>query len=188
MTSVLVDEIASSVVDATDNLLRTTGFCPPPSVHILAEDTDQPYVGFISCRPYYRGADAAAAITGLGLLPSVLAATRLVVTWEDHDLRTALQVPGDTFPTAIVTLEADQNNHTLLWHAFDAQPGPLSEAGVPTVQPHWQQSVRYANPPLLEPIAALLDLWRQARRDDVEQTASGLQQAGYTIRWANPTT
>jgi len=188
MTSVLVDEIESSVVDAADHLLRTTGFCPPPSVHILAEDIDQPYVGFVSCRPFYRGADAAAAITDLGLLPSVLAATRLVVTWEDCDLRTALQVPGDTFPTAIVPLEADRTDHTLFWHPFDAQPGPRSEVGVPTLQPHWHQSVRYTNPQLLEPVAALLGLWRQVQRDDVERTASDLQRAGYTIRWANRTT
>jgi len=114
MTSVLVDEIESSVVDGADHLLRTAGFCPPPSAHILAEGTDQPYVGFISCRPFYRGADAAAAITDLGPLPSVLAATRLVVNWEDCDLRTALQVPGDTFPTAIVTLDADRTDHTLV--------------------------------------------------------------------------
>ncbi|MFI8527285.1 hypothetical protein ACIGB8_22710 [Promicromonospora sukumoe] len=76
------------------------------------------------------------------------------------------------------TLEADLSDHTLVWHPCDAQPGPRSEAGVPTTQPHLQASMRYTNPHLLEPVAAVLNLGRQMQRGDIGKTASHPQQAG----------
>jgi hypothetical protein len=187
MTSpISTDGIRDSMVQVADDLLRQTGFCPRPMVHMFAEDLAQPYIGYVTCRDFMRGADAVDAIAGLGLLPSVLAATGLVVVWEDCDLRTALEMPGNSFATAIVTVEASFTEHTLTWHPFDVQIGPLSEAGLPTVQPQWKPILRYTNPVLLSPVTGLLDLWRQVRRDDIRQTALGLQQVGYTINWANP--
>lgn len=183
MPTVNADGIRNAMVQAADQLMRRTGFCPPPSVHLLAEDMAQPHIGFITCRPFRRGDDAAAAITRLGLLPSVLKATRLVVTWEDCDLRTALQIPGDVFPTAIVTLEASLTEHTLTWHPFDVLLGPPSTFGVPTVIPQWQPVMVSTASTLLPPVAGLLDLWRQAQRHDIEQTARDLEQGGYRISW-----
>jgi hypothetical protein len=45
-----LDEITVSTVDAT---LRTNGSFPPPTVHILVEELDPPYVGYLTCRPFY---------------------------------------------------------------------------------------------------------------------------------------
>ncbi len=87
----LVDRIEEAARADADAALREAGGVPPPAVHILAEDLEQPYVGYLTCRPFSRGADAAAAIAELGELPSVLAATRLVVTWEAQDLNVALE-------------------------------------------------------------------------------------------------
>jgi hypothetical protein len=50
----------------------------------------------------------------LGLLPSVLGATRLVIAWEDADLRAAPQVPGKHVESAIVTVEASFTDHMVM--------------------------------------------------------------------------
>ncbi|MET9798711.1 hypothetical protein [Nocardiopsis alba] len=178
----LIETLSDMVLETSEELLREHGACLTPQVHILAEDMDQPYVGFISCRPFYRGADAATALAGLGRLPSVLMATRLLVAWEDCDLRTALELPGESFATGMVILDAGTEDHTLYWHPFDIEVGGASPHGIPTVIPHWGARARYENVPLLAPISALLDVWRQFHRDDdIQQTAIELQQAGYGL-------
>ena len=83
-------------------MLREHGLVQPPTVHMLAEDMDQPYVGFITSRPYYRGSDAEQAITTLGLLPSVLPATALVVTWEHLDMCASVQLTTRDQPSLAV--------------------------------------------------------------------------------------
>jgi hypothetical protein len=35
-------------------------------VHMFMDDLDPPYVGYVSCCPFYRGADAVQAIARLG--------------------------------------------------------------------------------------------------------------------------
>ncbi|MEE1739826.1 hypothetical protein [Streptomyces sp. BE147] len=170
-----------SLLDVSDTLLRDHGMCLPPQVHMVAEDMDKPYVGFVSCRPFYRGADAVTAITDLGQFPSVLMATHLLVAWEDCDMRTALELPGDHFATGIALLDADFEQHTLRWHPYDIEWGPAGESGAPTVIPHWGTPAHYENPPLLAPFQALLDTWRELRNDDIQQTAVRLQQAGYEL-------
>ncbi|MFF7247640.1 hypothetical protein ACFZBU_27470 [Embleya sp. NPDC008237] len=179
--SEIVEALTDSILHAGEVLLREHGACPRPQVHILAEDMDQPYVGFVTCRPFYRGADAANALAGLGLLPSVLMATRLVVAWEDCDLRTALEMPGEFFATGITVLDARFQEHTLRWYPYDVEWGDPSPYGIPTVVPGWRTPARYENVPLLAPIEALLDVWRTFRDDDIQQTATELQDAGYEL-------
>ena len=57
-----------AVRNGTDAQLRANGGVMPPTVYILAEDLDQPYVGYLTCRPFYRGADASRATAKLVLV------------------------------------------------------------------------------------------------------------------------
>ncbi|MEV5484212.1 MULTISPECIES: hypothetical protein [Streptomyces] len=177
----VADGVIDTILKVSESMLRDHGLCLRPQVHILAEDMDQPYVGFVTCRLFYRGRDAADALANLGLLPSVLMATRLVVAWEDCDLRTALELPEEHFATGIVILDAGFDGHTLHWHPFDVEVDGTSPHGIPTVIPHWRTSARYANVPLLAPIEALLETWREFRDEDLQETAIALQQAGYEL-------
>ncbi|MFD5025791.1 hypothetical protein [Streptomyces sp. NPDC058373] len=175
----LVETLSNVILESSEAVLRAHGACPRPQVHILAEDMDQPYVGFVTCRLFYRGADAASALAGLGLFPSVLMATRLLVVWEDCDLRTALELPGDSFATGMVILDAGLDQHTLNWHPFDVEVGGTSPHGIPTVIPHWGTPARYEKVQLLAPVAELLEVWREFRHEDIQETAIKLQEAGY---------
>ncbi|MBQ0829385.1 hypothetical protein [Streptomyces tagetis] len=175
----LVETLSDVILKSSETVLRTHGACPRPQVHILAEDMDQPYVGFVTCRLFYRGADAASALAGLGLFPSVLMATRVLVVWEDCDLRTALESPGDSFATGVVILDAGLDEHTLNWHPFDVEVGGTSPHGIPTVIPRWGTTAHYKNVRLPAPVAELLGVWREFRQEDIQETAIRLQEAGY---------
>jgi hypothetical protein len=72
----------------------------------------------------------------LGLLPSVLAATRVVITWENADLLTALSQPHQGYPHALAAVEATLTGHTLVWQPFTVTWGSSSpQTGVPTCTP-----------------------------------------------------
>ena len=96
-----------------DDLLRRAGVVLPPTVYVFAEDLDPPFVYSVQCRRFYRGADAAAAVAELGELPSALAASRLLVAWEEQDLKVALGLPADPDTTALVALDATLTDWTL---------------------------------------------------------------------------
>ncbi len=177
----VVDVIEEAARDAAGQLLRESGSVEPPMVHILIEGGTPDYAGYISSRPYYRGADAAAAIAGMGALPSALRATHLVVIWENADVYTALEAPGGPFEEALAVLEVSMAGHTLRWHPFELRIGPFNEAGAPTADPEWGQTARYPNGPLPEPIEGLVRLWRQWRPAEVTQLADSLRQAGYQV-------
>jgi hypothetical protein len=70
---------------------------------------------------------------GSAPLPTALYATRLMFGWEHADLMTALEMPGDPFPTALVTVEATFSSHTLRWHPLDITWGLRGSVGAPTV-------------------------------------------------------
>lgn len=110
----------------------------------------------------------------------------LLVAWEDCDLRVALQLPGGSFATAMVVVDATLTGHRLWWHPFDVEVGPSSSQGAPTVIPHWGSVQMFEDPVLLEPVAALLAAWRELRREDVAWTTDWLQQAGFTVSRAAP--
>jgi hypothetical protein len=75
----IVQDLSAILLDAVAATLRQTGFYPRPQVHMFAENIESPYIGYIVCRPFCRGDDAVTAITGLGLLPSVMALARSLV-------------------------------------------------------------------------------------------------------------
>jgi hypothetical protein len=178
----LVAGIEEAARGALEDLLRETGGVHPPTVHILAEDLEQPYVGWLTCRPFYRGADAAAAIAELGELPSVLAATRLVVTWEAQDLNIALEVPPDPENSALVVLDATLTAQVIHWYPLRLRPGTPGERAV--VVAEWGVPVQLRGAPLPGPIAALLAVWRAWRDADLEETVLRLEWAGHRMRWA----
>lgn len=179
-----LDRLAPTLVDASEEMLRVHGLCPPPAVHMICADMDPPYVGMLTSRPYYRGPDATEAVAAMGALPSALWATHLVVVWEHADLCTALELPGKSFATGVVVLDATISEHTVRWHPFEMKVGPLSEAGVPTVLPEWQPSARYPGGWLPDPVRRLLASWRAwSEADEPQERAVELERAGYRMRW-----
>ncbi|MGQ0480974.1 MAG: hypothetical protein ACT4O0_08105 [Pseudonocardia sp.] len=179
-----LDEIAVATADAT---LRENGFVQPPTVHLLSAELDPPYVGYLTCRPFYRGTDAATAIARLGVLPSALGASRLVLTWENADLCTALELPGaDGFPPGVVVVDAGRDGHVVRWHPMRLHVGRPGPDRFAPVSPEWGRVQRLPEAALPEPIAELLAVWRTAREwPDVEivHVCASLEGAGYQMRW-----
>lgn len=178
----LVASLSRVILESSETVFRSHGFCPQPQVHFLAEDLQQPYIGSVTCRRFYRGADAASAVADLGLFPSVIGATRLLVVWEDRDLRTALELPDAPSANGVVILDAGIDRHTLNWHPFEAEAGDIGPLGIPTVIPHWGTTARYEDAPVLAPITDLLRIWREFRRDDIRETGHRLEEAGYEFQ------
>ncbi|MDX8056193.1 CHAT domain-containing protein [Lentzea sp. BCCO 10_0798] len=179
----MVDAIHEIVVSSTDTLLRETGFVPRPQVHLLLEHLDRPYVGYVETPDFSRGADAAWAIRGLGILPSVLAASRLLVVWEHLDLCTALEIEVQHTASALMVLEASLDDHVLTAHPLTVDVGPPSPFGITAIVVAWHDAVQFPQADLPGPVAEILSMWRLQVRDDPTQTVAGLEQAGYRISW-----
>jgi hypothetical protein len=110
-------EIESACLSGAKASLDFAGFVPAPQLHILIDARDQPYVGYVRTREYYEGADAVTAIGGLALLPAAVCATRVMLVWEEADLRASLSGPGD-YPNGLVAVAATLTGHTASWHPF----------------------------------------------------------------------
>ncbi|WP_158854090.1 hypothetical protein [Saccharothrix deserti] len=174
----IITELPRMVVHAAKAELYSTGAVPRPQVHLLSGNPDQPYFGYLVCRRFYRGADAAAAITELGALPSAMRSNRLVVFWEHNDLSTALELGGGPFPMALTLVEATLDQYILHWHPFDPVPTGRVVDGVPTLRLEWDEPARYENVPLPEPITGLLRRWRELR-GGANSVALHLEEHGY---------
>lgn len=181
----VVEAIARASAEGAEELLRAGGWCSPPTVHMLSRHLASPYIGSAATRPFYRGADAAAAVAALGRLPSLLCATQLVVVWEYADLCAALELPhADRGPNALVVVDADLDGHLLGWRPFELHVGPVGPSGLPTGTPEWGAPASYPDAPLPEPVAELLAVWRQWRPGDVHEEARALEAAGFRVSWA----
>lgn len=156
-----------------------------PTVHMLSGHLASPYVGSVATRPFYRGADAAAAVAALGRLPSLLCATQLVVVWEYADLCTALERPAAArAPNALVVVDADLDRHLLDWHPFELHVGLVGPSGLPIGAPEWGPAASYPDAPLPQPVAELLTVWREWRPGDVAAETRALESVGFRVRWA----
>ena len=180
------DDVVAAVGDALraglDAELRATGGVLAPTVHILAEDLDQPLVAAVTCRRFHRGRDAAAAITELGLLPSAMSATRLVVAWEAQDLNVALEAPVDPDGSALVLLDAHvRGAQRVSWYPLRCRHGQPGEHAV--IVAEWAPPLIVEDPPLPDPVAALLAVWRRCFDLDLDATVAHLEAAGYRMRW-----
>lgn len=183
-----VDRIDDIAVRATDTALRTEGSVPPPTVHFVLDGLDPPYVGYLTCRPMYRGEDAAAAVRAMGLMGSMLGAARLVIAYENDDLRTALELSdADKAPPGVVVIDADRHGHEVRWQPVRFHRGPLNATGGATVLPEWGPGLRYPRGVALPgPVADLLETWRAPREwPEVEflRGFAAMEVGGYTMRW-----
>ncbi|MCD2193597.1 hypothetical protein LQ327_09410 [Actinomycetospora endophytica] len=181
----LVDLLEISAVGTAESMLVNHGRCPPPTMHLISALPDRPYVGYAVTRSHTPGADAADALAAMGDLPAAMHAARLVLTWEQQDLYTALELPQPAAP-AVVVVDAGPGDHELRRHPFTLPVGPPPQPGDSTVTPDWGQSTREPDSPLPEPVAALLATWRAGgdpRR--LRAVYQDMQHAGYTVRWVN---
>ncbi|MCA1604042.1 MAG: hypothetical protein LC775_00820 [Acidobacteria bacterium] len=183
-----VDHIEAAARHGTEAQLSADGGVMPPTVHILMEDLDQPYVGYLTCRSFDRGADASRAIAELGELPSVLAATRLVVIYEAQDLMVALGGPVDPDGSALVVLDATFEQHTIRWRPYRLRSGGWLRGGGVAVEWGPVEVQRGLAVPFA--IARLLMVWRELRLGDLDESlrrsepsapvpSAGHQRAGH---------
>jgi hypothetical protein len=185
-----VDRIDDMAVDMTDRALRTDGSVPPPTVHFLLDGLDPPYVGYLTCRPMYRGEDAAQAVRAMGLVGSMLGATRMVIAFENADLCTALELPdADQAVPGIVVIDADRAGHAMRWRPVLFHEGPVNSAGAATVRPEWGPMMRYPRDfALPRAVAELLAAWRAPRawsETELLQAIAGMEVGGYAMRWVS---
>jgi hypothetical protein len=179
--------VAAAVKEAAEKLMIEAGSMPLPTAHMFMDDQPSPYVGYVATRPFYRGKDASAAIGRLGALPAALYATRLVLTWEHADLYTALEMPGDVFPTALALVEATLTTHTLTWHPFALRWGDVGSLGVPTAIPTWAPWSKHREGQLPAPINAALNDWRRLKGGEIGATITKLQREKFVVKLIDPT-
>lgn len=184
-----VDQLDDTAVHVVDQMLREVGMVQPPTLHFLIDGLDPPYVGYLTCRQFYRGEDAAQAVRAMGLLGSMLGASRVVATWEHADLCTALELPGaDEVQTGVVVVDADRAGHVLRWHPAVFRTGsPTATPGGPVAWAEWGQAVTYPRDVELPgPVADLLRAWRADRvwsEGEFLAALHGMEQGGYSMRW-----
>lgn len=184
----IVEAIRDAIRHAAAEELRL-GFAPRPQIHILDDAIEQPYVGYVMCRPYYRGQDAGTAISHLGRIAAAMCATHLVVAWEESDLRTSIFGGSpDEHPNGLAVLDAPfvPPSHTLLWSPFHyySSDGTPPKRNSPTLRISWEQVVLTSGVPLPEPISSLLLGWRAPPLfgpESVERTLAEALEAGYEI-------
>lgn len=182
----MVDRLDSVAVDTADQMIQEAGLVPPPSVHLLLDEVDPPYLGYVRSREFHRGEDAARAVTGLGLFGSLFGVSRMVVSWEYCDLAVALEEPdADAAPMGIVVLDATPIGHTVRWHPMRLHAGPVVE-GVQTVRPEWGEVRRYENGDLPRPVESMLRVWRTPNTMsdlEISATCAEMEAGGYSVRW-----
>lgn len=175
----VVDRLETSAVEAQEHLMRVFGVCQPPTVHMIHEGLQPQYLGSVRARPFRAGRDAEAAVSDLGLLPSMLGVSHLVVVWDHADPSLALvHQPGRV--AGLVVLVADRAGHTLRWHPFDAHPS-VNDDGEPTSTPVWAPVQHHRDARLPGPVAYLLELWHVYYRGDVAVLIEQLAAAGFRM-------
>jgi hypothetical protein len=186
----VVDTIDEATRLGTDAALRMGGALMAPQVHVLLEHVAEPYFGYLSCRPLYRGGDVVDAMGVMGVIGSLLDASRLLVVWEHQDLCTALELPGaESEPYGHVMVDAERaGRHVLRWRPFRLHVELPTSVGLPAVVPEWGEPVRHPDVELPTPVAALLAVWREPRvwtSSERVNAFAHLEEAGYRMRWVS---
>lgn len=187
-TQAIVETMMEASRTGMEAALREAGALMRPQVHLLRDELEQPYLGYASSRPFYRGRDVVTALRGLGELGSLTGATRLVIMWEHQDLCVALEEPRAVDePNAHVALDAHRDGgHVLRWLPFSLHAGPTAQDGFPTVFPEWGEPTWHRDVTLPTAVTALLAMWRVPRGWTSAAQGSVLDQMeerGYTMRW-----
>jgi hypothetical protein len=153
---------------------------------LLLDELDPPYLGYVTCRQFHRGEDAASAVAGLGAFGSMFGASRLVVSWEYRDLAVALEQPdAHAAPSGVVVLDATRAGHTVRWHPMRMHAGPVI-SGLPTVRAEWAETRQHERGTLPEPVEALLGFWRSPKTwtgGDIVESYETLVSGGYSMHW-----
>lgn len=181
----IATEVQRVIINASKETLYITGEVPRPQVHMFSEDIPGQYVGYMVTRAFYRGHDAVTAIGNLGVLPSVMKMTRLLILWESCDLATALDRGKGPFPWGLMLVDADLKRHTLHHYPFEGIPTGQVADGVPTIRLEWETPQQTQNARLPDPIARLLRTWREPRDGDPQKAAIELERGGYELNWVD---
>jgi hypothetical protein len=154
----LVEAVKGIVFDAARDTLGT-GFCMAPQVHLFYEPEDE-YIGYVSCRPYYRGSDAQAAIERLGIIAAATCATRMLAVWEESDLRTSLYGPADNHPNGVATLEVSLTRHEMTWWPFRVNDHGQPPGIDANFEIQWGARTAQPDVALMPAVQSLIRAWR----------------------------
>jgi hypothetical protein len=187
MDRVTVQAFEQRLVDLSVVSLQNGGRNLRPVMQMFREgQVDQPYVGAVTCRRYRDGDDAGIALVGFGMPAQALAATRLVLLWEDASLRASLQGPGD-YQNCLVTVDCHlQGMHVMTRHPFMPLLGTGAD-GEPSIDPAFHGPPQdWGAAVLPKPFELALDVWRNrtALPLSVETVVAHQTEAGYAFRWA----
>lgn len=186
---VIVETLMEASREGTEAALRAGGALLAPQVHVLDERLAMPYLGYLTCRPFYRGNDVVTAMGMMGLFPAMLGASRVLLAWEHRDLSVTLYLDhADRAPTGHVAVDANRDGgHVLRWHPYREQDGPPGLRGLPSVIPLWGEPMLHPDVELPNPVAALLAVWRRYHGvwsdADLIDAATRFDENGYRIRW-----
>jgi len=184
-------EIESACLTGAKASLDYAGFVPAPQLHMLIDAWDQPYVGYVETREYYEGADAVSAIGALALLPAAVCATRVMLVWEEADVRASLWGPGD-HPNGLVAVAATLTSHTVCWNPFVLHLDRTTRNGLPAVRAEWGRRAVLPGAPLPPVMQHVLSSWRDLTTDleqevDFETVLRALMNDGYRVHLVDPT-
>ncbi len=157
-----------------------------PRLHLLVDGPELPYVGFLACRPFYRGDDAITAVGMMGVMASMLGACRVALTWEHQDMSAALRLPDA--PAGQVVLDAHHlgGRHVLRWHPVWIDPDPQHRDGTSGVTPVWGPTDVVPDADLPPFASACLATWRQPAEWDgpaLIARLAWLERTGYVMHW-----
>lgn len=173
-------------VQAAGEEIRASGNCLAPRLHLLVAGLELPYVGYLTCRPFYRGDDAITAVGMMGVMASMLGACRVVLTWEHQDMSAALRLPDA--PAGQVVLDAHHpgGRHVLRWHPVWINPDPQHREGASGVTPAWGPTDVVPDAELPPFAGACLATWRQLADWDGPALIARLawfERTGYVMHW-----
>jgi hypothetical protein len=177
--TVVVNTIERVSLAAADDVLRHTGDCLRPQVHLVVNSRPNPYLGHVATRPYREGRDAAAAIARLGAPAAAVRATQVVLIWEEQDLWVSLLGPGG-YPTGMAVVIATTTGHVLHWHPAVFHLVSHGRRKAPTIWPQWGPVETVDNAELPHVITDALDRWR-AFADDGPHMFEELAADGYRV-------
>jgi len=175
----ILSKLPSLLIEAAQAELHATGQVPRPQVHMFAQEQEKPYIGFITCRRFYRGQDATVAIGDLGIMPSVMKLTRLMILWEACDLSLAMEQGSG--PMALMLVDATLSRHNLYRYPFNPVPTGRTNKGIASIRLDWETPQQFADTRLPDPVTRLLRTWRELRDGDIRDTWIALEQSGYEL-------
>lgn len=192
-------DIDEMIADTRQVMLRSAatallpmGVAPTPQLAVFDErNCGEPLVAMVTCRDYQPGRDAAEAITHMGRLAAALAATHLLVFWEEADLHRSFTQAAQAPPSGLAILEANYRSHQLHWYPFAATVRGYRPSGGADLNITWGAPTSCPGAALHQPVEGLLSWSREVycNRYEVDEMLTRAVEAGYGIaRFAAPVT